>query len=95
MRRTGIAGHFDALVCSHDFGRPKEDPAFWGWLRGREPHDPARALLVDDSLAVLRSARAGGVAHLVAVRRPDSALPAREVEGFVAVDTLADLLPVG
>lgn len=94
MRRTGIAGRFDALVCSHDFGRPKEDPAFWGWLRGREPYDPARTLLVDDSLAVLRSARTGGIAHLVAVRRPDSALPPRAVDGFPAVDGLGDLLPV-
>ena len=95
MRRTGIAGHFDALVSSHEFGRPKEDPAFWEWLRGRKPYEPARTLLVDDSLAVLRAARDYGIRHLVAVRRPDSALPAREVEGFAAVDTLADLLPVG
>ncbi len=92
MRRTGLAGHLDAVVCAHDLGHPKEADAFWERLRTREPHDPAATLLVDDSLPVLRAAARNGVAHLVAVRRPDTRAPARTIDEFPAVDTFADLV---
>lgn len=93
MERTGLAAHFDALICAHDIGIPKENPQFWPRLRRREPFDAARSLLVDDNLAVLRCARAYGIAHLLAMRRPDSQAPPREVREFPAVESFRDLLP--
>lgn len=92
LRRTGLQDYLDAMVCAHDLGRPKEDPVFWQCLQDHEPYDPGRTLLVDDSLPVLRTARRSGLAHLVAVRRPDSRQPAREIDEFPAVDSFADLL---
>ena len=50
-----------------------------------KPFDPARTLFVDDNVPMLRAARAAGIAHLVAVRRPDSALPARNHDEFASV----------
>ncbi len=94
MEKTQLAGHFDAVVCSHDFGMPKEDPRLWERLRERIHFNPARTLLVDDSLAVLRSARGWGIAHLIAVRRPDTRQPARDVGEFEALGSFADLMPV-
>lgn len=92
-RRTGLAEHFDALVSSHEFGVPKEDPAFWMRLEERHGVKPARTLFADDSPAVLEAARAAGVCAIYQVRRPDSTLPVREpLPGFEAVDSLADLL---
>ena len=92
MERTRLAGHFDALVCTHDYGRPKEDPSLWAWLRERHPFEPERALLVDDSLPVLRSARRYGIRHLLAVRHPDSKGPPREVDEFPAIEGFHELL---
>lgn len=91
---SGLAQHFDRLLSSHDFGAPKEDARFWPRLAERHPFDRARALFVDDNASVLSAARDYGIAQLVAIRHPDSTRPARDVPGFVAVDRLADLLPV-
>ena len=63
-------------------------------LQARESYEPHHTLMVDDSLPVLRAARRSGIAHLLAVRRPDSQRPAREIDEFPAVDSFGDLLPV-
>lgn len=93
MERTKLAGHFDAVICTHDFGRPKEDPVFWQQLQEREPFDPQHTVLVDDSLAVLRSARLYGIRHLLAVCRPDTRGAAREVTEFPAINTFLEIMP--
>jgi putative hydrolase of the HAD superfamily len=95
MAHTGMAVHFDRILCSHDFGAPKEDPAFWPALRAQHRFEPQRALFADDSLPVLRAARNHGFASVVAIRHPDTTQPIRQIEEFDAVDRLADLLPIG
>jgi putative hydrolase of the HAD superfamily len=94
LRRTRLGRHLDGVVCAHDLGLPKEDPGFWARLATRVPFRPAATLLVDDSLPVLRSAARHGIAHLLAVRRPDSRQPPRAVTEFPAIDGFADLLPL-
>ncbi|WP_127478447.1 GMP/IMP nucleotidase [Sulfurivermis fontis] len=94
MERTRLAGHFDAIVCSHDFRLPKEDPAFWERMQQREPFAPRRTLLVDDSLPVLRAAQSYGIAHLRAVSKPDSRQPLREVTEFPAIADFGDIMPL-
>ncbi len=93
MERTRLGGHFDAIVCAHDLGLPKEEPEFWRCLQDREPYDRDATLLVDDSLSVLHSARAYGIAHLLAVYRPDSQGPLRDVGGFAAIMSFRDIMP--
>ncbi|HBB41794.1 MAG: haloacid dehalogenase [Nitrospirae bacterium CG18_big_fil_WC_8_21_14_2_50_70_55] len=93
LRITGLGALLDEIVVSHDLGAPKEDARFWARLRGVLPFDPARALFVDDSVAVLAAARAAGIGCVVAVTRPDSHGPERAVADFAAVVSLAELLP--
>jgi len=93
LRLTGLGALLDEIVVSHDLGAPKEDPRFWARLRGVLPYDPARALLVDDSLPVLHAAQRAGIAFVVAVTRPDTHQPEREVTDVPAVSSLALLLP--
>ena len=90
---TAVRACFDAAYSSHRFGAPKEDPRFWSGVRAVEPFDPARSLFIDDSLPVLRAARRSGIAHVIAVRRPDSTRELRMHDEFPAVDHVADLLP--
>ena len=93
FRRTRLDGHFDAVVCAHDLGLPKEQPAFWEKMQAVEPFRKDSAFLVDDSLPVLRSARTYGIAQLLAVRNPDSKLPEKDVGEFDAIHSFRDILP--
>ncbi len=54
LERTALHHHLDDIICSHDFGVPKEDSSFWSKLQSRLPFNKQRTLLVDDSLPVLR-----------------------------------------
>jgi putative hydrolase of the HAD superfamily len=84
-------GHFDAVYSSHSFGTPKETLAFWERLIEVEPFDRERTLFVDDSLPVLRAARAFGIGWLYAIAHPDSSRPRREIDEFPAVNHLHEL----
>jgi 5'-nucleotidase len=92
LARTGLERYVDAIHSSHDLGLPKEDAAFWERLQAVEPFQPARTVLVDDSLPVLRSAHAYGIARVVAILKPDSSRPRVEMEGFHGVDSVGELL---
>ena len=89
---TGLASYFDAIYSSHEFGVPKEAPEFWGRLQKVEAFDKASSLFVDDSLPVLQSARRFGIGHLRGITRPDSALPATQLQGFDTVDSIVELI---
>lgn len=93
MERTGLAHRFDAVVCAHDLGVPKEDPRFWKRLRECRPFDAAHSLLVDDSIAVLRSAKRFGIAYLLSVAQPDSRSPPQEMTEFLMIRSFADIMP--
>lgn len=94
MERTRLVGHFDSVICSHEFRLPKEHLDFWARMQQREPFVPGRTLLVDDSLPVLRSARHYGIGHLRAVARPDSRQPARDGGEFAAIGDFGEIMPV-
>ncbi len=93
MEKTGLADFFDSIVSSHDFGLPKEDIGFWQCLEQTHPFDKAKTLLIDDSLAVLSSAQNYGIAHLVSISKPDSGLPLREIDGYLAIEDFRALMP--
>ena len=81
------------MICAHEFRIPKENANFWPALQERLPFEPQRTLLVDDSLPVLRAARNYGIAWLLAVRKPDTRQPEKDVEEFEAIGSFRDILP--
>jgi len=94
MEKTCLHEFFDEIVSSHDFGLAKEQQGFWQILQERHVYEKRRTLLVDDSLAVLRSARTFGIAHLVSISKPDSRAPKRDITEFPAVEDFRALLPI-
>ena len=92
LEKIELAPWFDRLISSHDYGYPKEAAQFWYALRQDLAFDPSRTLFIDDSLPILRSARHFGVAHLLAVREPDSRRAPKDTEEFVAVDDYRELI---
>jgi HAD superfamily hydrolase (TIGR01509 family) len=85
MEKTCLRPFFNAIICSHDYGVPKEHSDFWPRLQQDQPFDKQQTLLIDDSLAVLNSARQFGIRYLVAATQPDSRLPPRKVGDFPAI----------
>jgi len=93
MKHTELDGHLDAVICAHEMGLPKEEIDFWSVLQQYEPYNPARTLLLDDNLDVLRSAQRGGIGHLLAMARPDSKKPVQDTAEFNAVEHFRDIMP--
>lgn len=90
--QVALEQHFDVSYSSHSFLVAKEDLQFWSRLMAAESFDPKRTLFVDDSLAVLSAARNFGIAHIRAVRRPDSVRPSQQTPGYSSVESVVDLL---
>ena len=92
MERIELAPYFERLISSHDYGFPKESPAFWDALQADIGFDPQRSLFIDDTLPILRSARDFGVAHLLAVKQPDSQKGPKDTAEFAALGDYRELL---
>lgn len=93
MEKTCLQQFFDQIISSHDFGFAKEQQDFWQILQDRHIFAKDRTLLVDDSLAVLRSAENFGIAHLVSISKPDSQRPIKQITEFAAVEDFRALMP--
>ena len=92
-RITGILDLVDAVECAHDHDHPKEHQTFWHRVHERIGFDSQRTLLVDDNLDVLASAERFGIAHLLAVARPDSGRPALADLTYPAVHEFSAITP--
>jgi putative hydrolase of the HAD superfamily len=92
---TGLDRHVDAIVSSHQLGKPKEDPAFWRDLQQHAPFDPRTTLLVDDSIPVLESAIAAGISQCLAILAPDSQKPPETAHPLIpSIAHFDELLPL-
>lgn len=94
LDRTQLHNHLDQIICSHDYGMPKEETVFWDKLKKDVDFQKDQTLLVDDSLPVLRSARRYGIEFLLAVHKPDSKDERRDVAEFDAIHSFQDIMPV-
>ncbi|WP_095125285.1 GMP/IMP nucleotidase [Pseudomonas sp. Irchel s3a12] len=92
LERIELAPYFERLISSHDYGFPKENLQFWDALQADIGFDPARSLFIDDTLPILRSARDFGVAHLLAVKEPDSRKGPKDTAEFAAVEDYRNLI---
>lgn len=92
LERIELAPYFERLISSHDYGFPKESPAFWDALQADIGFDPSRSLFIDDTLPILRIARAFGIGHLLAVKQPDSKKGPKDTEEFAALGDYRELL---
>ncbi len=92
MEKTCLQPFFDDIICSHDFGFPKEHQQFWHQLLKHQTFNKDNALLVDDSLAVLNSAQEFGIKHLISVSKPDSRQPIRSILNYPAIEDFRELM---
>ncbi|MFW5824862.1 MAG: GMP/IMP nucleotidase [Marinobacter sp.] len=94
LDRTGLDQLVDRVISSHELGAAKEDQAFWDRLLDHHTHERERAVMVDDSVPVLESARRAGIGQCLAILAPDSRQPARDPHPEIpSVKHFGELLP--
>lgn len=93
MQRTCLDRFFDQIISSHDYGSAKETQAFWFQLDKQHAFDKQRTLMIDDSLAVLKSARLYGIKYLISISKPDSQQQKRTITDFPAIEDFRELMP--
>lgn len=94
MEKTRLNHKFDRMITVHEFSLPKEDPRCWHEVNRRHPFVADKTLLIDDNLNALQSARDYGIARLLAIFQPDSKMPRRQISGFDAIHSFAEIMPV-
>jgi putative hydrolase of the HAD superfamily len=93
LQASGLGRHVSRHVSSHELGLAKENEGFWPRLQAAQQLDFERCLFIDDSLSVLRRARAEGLAHTLQVLQPDMRLLPRPPSEFPGLLHFRDLLP--
>lgn len=93
MLHTGLDKMVDRIISSHDYGYPKEDQAFWQHLMADEGFDIERTVFIDDSEAVLESAKLFGFKHLLCISQPDSQKTVRKDLVFKSVEQFSEIMP--
>lgn len=91
IERTQLDKYFDVLYSTHEFGVVKESQLLWQKLQAKQGFELESTLFVDDSLAVLQSAKQYGIKHILAVENPDSQKPANIMAGFTSISDYRQL----
>lgn len=94
LNKTLIGPYFDHIISSHQFGKPKEQLAFWTDLQNHVHFEPARTLFIDDSEAVLKTASQFGIGTLFSIAQPDSTILHTRQSAFTMLGHFADILPL-
>ncbi|MBS3799206.1 GMP/IMP nucleotidase [Pseudoalteromonas sp. BDTF-M6] len=94
VEMTELDQYLDLLISTHDYGVSKEEQSLWQQVQEDLRFDKERTLFVDDSAAVLASAKRFGIGHLLAVANPDSKQPSRQLAGYENITDYRDILPI-
>ncbi len=85
LKKTEIGRFLTGTITSTEMGYPKEHQEFWHRMEKRLGFSKEGTLFVDDTLAVLRSARTYGIRYLVYKARGNSKVPPKLSDEFTTV----------
>lgn len=77
LNNAGVRGYFTFIVSGEDVDRPKPDPQVFQVSAERMGTDPAKSLVLEDSLNGVRAGAAGG---FITVMVPDMIAPTDEIK---------------
>ena len=93
MRKTKLGPFLDRVVTSGDVGYPKERLEFWGRLEATLGQGyPAHSIFLDDTHAVLRTARTFGIRHVLHKAGGNSTLPVEMSDEFTSIHLFTELM---
>ena len=94
MEKTGIANHFDRIICSEEVGMAKEDPEFWKKLEEMLNFNKDKTILADDNEKVLDAAQEFGFSRdqLIFVAKSSSTMPVIHSKKFPSIIFFKELI---
>jgi len=92
LAASGLDQHLRDCLSSHQLALAKENSGFWARLQEYAGLDYSRCLFIDDSLNVLRCARAEGLDHTLQMLQPDTTLVPRELSEFPGIIHFRELM---
>jgi FMN phosphatase YigB (HAD superfamily) len=92
LQVSGLGTHLSHHISSHALQLAKENAGFWLRLQAEQQLDFERCLFIDDSLSVLRRARAEGLAHTVQILQPDTTQAPRAPSEFPGILHFGELM---
>ena len=94
MKMSKIQDFFDEIISSHDFGVPKQEQKFWQELVKQIDFNKDRSIFFDDSLDVLEAAAKFNIRNVVAINKPSTKIPKKNVPGYMNIENFYEVLPL-
>lgn len=93
LKKTEIGKYFDAALTSFEIGYPKEMVLFWEKAEKVLGFEKDRSLFIDDTVAVLKTAREYGIKYILHKTLASSKAEKSGDRGFLTLEDFRDLIP--
>jgi len=92
LKKTEIGKYFDAAVTSFEMGYAKEEIGFWKKVQKRLKFDKEKTLFIDDTEAVLNTAKQYGIKYILYKAYSSSKAEKGHSPHFPAIDDFRELM---
>lgn len=92
LKKTLIGKYFDSVLSSFDVGYPKESMLFWKEAEKRLKFDRDKALFVDDSEEILKTAKQYGIRYIVYKAKANSRVKPKKSDEFLYIIDFRELM---
>ncbi|MBI5103252.1 MAG: HAD-IA family hydrolase [Nitrospirae bacterium] len=94
FKKTELGRYFDAAITSFEIGYPKERVEFWEKAQGLLGFDKEKTLFIDDTKAVLKTARQFGIRYILYKSYSSSRADKGSSDEFGHLEDFGELLKV-
>jgi 5'-nucleotidase len=92
LKKTALGGYFHAAVTSCHIGYPKEMPEFWEKAERQLGFEREKALFIDDTVAVLKTAAQFGIKYILHKTYASSRGAKGVAKDFPAIEDFRELM---
>jgi putative hydrolase of the HAD superfamily len=93
LKKTDLGRYFDACVTSFEMGSPKEEVRFWEKAQRRLGFEKEKAVLIDDTREVPKTAQQFGIRYILYKAKANSRRKSLVSKDFVTIRDFRELLP--
>jgi putative hydrolase of the HAD superfamily len=92
FKKTELGKYFDAAITSFEIGYPKEQIEFWEKVQGLLGFDKEKTLFIDDTIAVLKTAKEFGIRYIMYKAYASSKAEKGSSKEFMVLEDFSQLL---